>query len=52
MTFWEKNTHATYNNDNQTYTNMPCIQKEHILMFMAPFFPENTQQFAYPKAVR
>jgi hypothetical protein len=48
----KKNTLDTYSNDNQTYTNMLCIQKEHILMFTIPFFPENTQQFAYPKAVR
>ena len=42
MTYGKKNTHTAYNNDNQTYTNMLCIQKEHILMFTTPFFPENT----------
>lgn len=26
----KKNTLYTYSNDNQTYTNMLCIQKEHI----------------------
>ena len=48
----KKNTHTAHNNDNQLHTNKICVQKEHFLMLTAPFFPEKTQQFAYPKAVR